>query len=61
MLEDKGYYKAFCHYLLEEKGLLRKGDWKIFHIVYYTVQKKVTQPIFKYLLMAVIEPLLLDS
>lgn len=26
MLEDKGYYKAFCHYLLEEKGLLRKGD-----------------------------------
>jgi hypothetical protein len=26
MLEDKGYYKAFCQYLLEEKGLLRKGD-----------------------------------
>jgi len=26
MLEDKGYYKAFCQHLLQEKGLLRKGD-----------------------------------
>jgi small nuclear ribonucleoprotein (snRNP)-like protein len=26
MLEDKEYYKAFCQYLLQEKGLLRKGD-----------------------------------
>lgn len=26
ILEDKGYYKAFCQYLFQEKGLLRKGD-----------------------------------
>jgi hypothetical protein len=26
LLEDRGYYKAFCEHLLEEKGLLRKGD-----------------------------------
>jgi len=26
MLEAKGYYKAFCQYLFQEKGLLRKGD-----------------------------------
>jgi len=26
MLEYKGYYKAFCQYLLQEKGLLRKGE-----------------------------------
>jgi hypothetical protein len=56
MLEYKGYYKGFCQYLLLEKGLLRKGDRKIFHTVYmyYTMQKKVTQPIFVYLLMVVI-------
>jgi hypothetical protein len=26
MLEYKEYYKEFCQYLLQEKGLLRKGD-----------------------------------
>ena len=61
MLEDKGYYKAFCQYLFQEKGLLRKGDWKIFHTVYYTIQKKVTKPKFIYLLMAVTESLQLES
>ena len=56
MLEYKEYYKGFCQYLLLEKGLLRKGDRKIFHTVYmyYTMQKKVTQPTFIYLLVAVI-------
>jgi hypothetical protein len=34
MLEETGHYKAFCQYLLQEKGLLRKGDWKIFPTFY---------------------------
>ena len=54
MLDSKEYYKAFCQCLLQEQGLLRRGDWKIFHTVYYTMQKKVTQPKFIYLLMTVI-------
>jgi hypothetical protein len=56
-----GFYKEFCTYLLQECGLLRKGDWKLFHTVYYTMQKKVTQPKFICLLMTVIESLQLDS
>jgi hypothetical protein len=61
MLKDKGFYDVFCQYLLQEQGLLREKDWKIFHTVYYTTQKKVTQPKFIYLLMSVIESLQLDS
>jgi len=46
MLEDKGFYKTFCQYLLQEKGLLSEGDWKIFHCLLYNAKENHTTQIY---------------